>query len=320
MQMKNTLTISEFKHFLKHEITSIDELLVNDLKTDIRPGWKIQLESECVRVLLNKFYIDNKLMIASDTRLINISSYYLITKNSTTKYLNLLKKRNVKLNYRFIKYLIEETTSLPVISWCIANADYLDQWMQIDLDEQKYNRMDDRNYWFLPKKTNHFIYNCLRNNEMDKVKIFAKTKFNINEDNLFERMFIELNSDSDWDIFDILNLFALNDNFDWDAIDPIMQVELMYKIFELFTIEETFECYPNVFANKKIKNFFKLIKIQIITDEQIKNYKNKYILLHEREFEVYGFDYTLTSEICESIRNEINDKIKLLIELKIFMS
>lgn len=317
--MKNPITISEFKHFLKNLITSIDELLINDLSTDTRPGWTIKLESECVGVLLKKFYDGNKLRVTPDDYSICRPSYYLITKNTTTKYLDLLKKRNVKLNYRFIKYLIEETTSLQVISWCIANANYLDQWMQIDLDEQKYNRMDDRNYWFLPKKTNHFIYNCLRNNEMDKVKIFAKVKFDINEDNLFERMYIELNSDSDWDIFDILNLFALNDNFDWDAIDPILQVDILYKFFEMYSCEQILKYYPNIFANKKIKNCLNLIKPQTLTNTQIRNHIDKLTLLHECEIELYGFDYTLTSEVYDSIRNEINDKIKLLIELKIFV-
>ena len=127
-------------------------------------------------------------------------------------------------------------------------------------------------YWFTPIKTYQFIYNCLRLNELDKVKIFAKAKFDINEDNLLERIFIELNTESDWDILFLLNLFVLNNNFNWDVIDPIICIELIFISYGYDKI------YPNIFKNKKIKNFLatKINRIGLMEIINYENFKNTY--------------------------------------------
>ena len=326
--MKNPLTTSEFKQLL-HKIESIDELLINDLTIDATPSWSdelwYQMESASVRVSLSKYYYGNKLLLASVDNPIYRSSYELITKNRTIKYLSILKKRNVKLNYNFIKYMIEETTSLQVISWCVANSNYLDQWMRTEQKKIYFNDRDYannqrfvepiiRDYWFTPIKTHHFIYNCLRFNELDKVKIFAKAKFDINEDNLLERIYIELNTESDWDILFLLNLFVLNDNFDWDVIDPIIRVELIYSVYGHNKI------YPNIFTNKKIKKFLanKINSVglnEIINYENFKNtYHEYYVLTSINGLTTYNVNKLSHDEFeyFTNKQNKINHMLKII--------
>lgn len=306
--------IKEFKNFIKNKMVSINELKIfgedfSDNNVYKNEFWYKE-ENTSVYVEINNWY-DSTQQI--NTKKI-IRSYLLLTLSRPDKYLEIFKKKNIKLTYNFIKYLIERTNKLEIIKWCLKNSDYLNNWLVTE--------PNDRDYWYTPTEISHFVYNCLRNNELDKVKLFVNYGININNNNLLERIYIELNSESEWDIFYLLNLFVLNKNFEWDIIDSILRIELLYFLIESYTINEILMYYPNIFKNKKIKKFLTQMYPNDeydISDEKIFNYKKKCILYHEYNLMIYGDDIKIQPELYNIIRDDINNKLKILFKINNFI-
>ncbi len=160
-----------------------------------------------------------------------MNCYYYFINIKTNKYRNLLKKRNVKLNYSFIKFMAHDC-SLHAFKWILNSLDYINQYVHIDRDyiDISCNYYDlCRCTYNLPNSFEDFIFEYLLEFECDdfnlslpcdiayeKVKIMAKNKININKNNLLEKIYIETEGmDKEcslYNVFLLISLFVLNDN------------------------------------------------------------------------------------------------------------
>ena len=300
---KNVLTIKEFKDFVKNKMTCIEDLNMEIYDTDKCNNFYIDYEynqDKIIKINFEKVYYDKKL---TNGRV--ISFLYLETLNSN-KYWELFKKKNIKLNYDFIYYIMVESYNLKAIKWFIKNPDYINQWLSIK------HKCDDN--YYRPRKVEEFIYNALRNNDLHIVELIAKTNFDVHENKLLERMIIEISTDTDWDIAHFFNLIALNSSFDWDKIDPLMRIEILWEVVKDWdSIDEAKIRYPNIFRNKKIKQYLngKYPKEDYeITIEKCINYDNMYYLYADRTYILYTEEQVTKMILKDSnINNPIIKKI-----------
>ena len=276
------LNIKEFKKFIKNKINNIENLKLEKINNNL-DDWSYNNyhneELQSISIKLNYNY-KNGLLITKDH--IVYSLRYILSMKSN-KYLKLFKRKNIKLNYNFISYLVEYNLDTKVFKWCIKNKDYLNKYI---LNEPR-----EVSPYYMPRRFEDFIYNCLRNNNLDRVRQISNMNFNINENNLFERIFIEFNPDSDWDIYFLLDLFVLKKNFNWNIINPIIRIKILFNLFYShdFNLLKIKENFPNILKNKEIDIFLNgksSPEEYQITKRKIKTYRIFSYLYNDFEYNI----------------------------------
>lgn len=302
------LSIQNFKDYIKNKLIDI-----NELKT-IQIYHKV-IYNDYIKILEKDKYID---------------CYYYFINAKSNKYRNILKKRNITLNYVFIKKMAHEC-NLYAFKWILKNLDYINQYMYIDrkyFDIECYYYNVCYSFYNLPIIFEDFIFEYLSCFEcydfnlgltcgiaFEKVKLLAKANIDINKNNLLERIYIETHNCNDWyhyNTFLLISLFVLNDNFNWDDIDPLIRIKILYDYyFGDWCNVGFYKDFPNIIKNKKIKEF--LIgnaspEQYQITKKKVKIYEIKENLYHLYDYEKDDIDdYNKLDDIYYIEEAEDND-------------
>jgi hypothetical protein len=267
---------------------------------------QMQINSlELTKIFLPKFFISDTKVTKSN---ITIPIWKYMLNPQSIKLWKLFKSNNIQLNYQFIKYVVDnEYPGTKIFCWLLANTDYINQFLQIYKNNELYDEPTE--FIYKPVKFEEFIYDCLRNQEFNKVDIIGKSGYDINSNRLLERIYIEYDNGSDWDIGYLLNLFALKDNFNFDDINSIIKFKLMYEILKKCNTKTIYQYYPNIIANKKIKAYISC-KYPESEYQLTKAKLKKYLALD------FSYDYTSLllakysgDDICVKTNTDNDDEV-----------
>ncbi len=256
--MQDPMTIKQFKLFIKTQMKRIEDISCN-IASDIYRNYN---QTNSIKLVLPKFYDSYEKQYTYN---IYMSSWeYLLSAQSVGCW-KLFKAHNIQLNYHFIRFVVEnEYPGTKIFHWLLANSDYINQFLSVRVYSHIFPESSD--YYgdtfydyneYIPVKFEEFIYQCLQYQDFHKVDIIAKTNYDINENRLLERIVIELDNDSDWNMAYLLNLFATKPNFNFDCINSFLKIKLLYWTCGQRTIDALIKYYPNILANKEISAYIK---------------------------------------------------------------
>ena len=290
------LTPKEFRQYIKTTLKDINEL-------------------DNIHIKLKKIIVNNK----SNTKLnklknikYNAKQYLLVKRN--LKYWDLIKKYNIKLNFKFIQNLVEEifNENLHLTIWCLKNSDYINKYF--DVTDYKLSEINnDTNegiytYLHLPTKLSHFVRYFMLDGlyEMDIAKLFIKY---IDIEEFYENDFLErfmfeiyhlrdIGFENPYRILTYFISFIIKYNkFRWDTMKTISKIKLLYIIYdENISICKIIKDYS--YGNNNIEEY-------IITEDEILWYYDKthnYYQLYDEECELL----TDKKEIIENVILEFN--------------
>ncbi len=255
--MQNSMSVKQFKHLIKTQMKRIEDISC-DVPTSTYKIYENYNESNSFKLDLSKFYNYEKKIETN----IQMSIWSYLTEPQSIGCWKLFKAHNIQLNYQFIKFVVEsEYPGTKIFRWLLANSDYINQFLPIPAYSHVFTNLNEFSDIFgedyRPVKFEEFIYQCLQNQDFNKVDIIAKTNYDINENNLLERIVVEFNNDSDWDVGYLLNLFALKPSFNFNCINSFLKMKLIYLVLDNESKETLNKYYPNILANKNISAYIK---------------------------------------------------------------
>jgi hypothetical protein len=253
--MLDIISVKQFKQFIKTQMKRIEDISYN-ITSDIYKNYN---ESNSIKLVLSKFYNSHEKQFKYN---VVMSSWEYLLSAQSVECWKLFKAHNIQLNYHFIRFVVEsEYPGTKIFRWLLENIEYVNQFLSVKAFVNTFPDLDDfddhTEYDYKPVKFEEFIYQCLQNQDFNKVDIIAKTNYNINENHLLERIVVEFDNDSDWDVGYLLNLFSAKPNFNFDNISSLLKIELLYLVCEGSNIESINKNYPNILANRQINAYVK---------------------------------------------------------------
>jgi hypothetical protein len=305
--MQNLMSVKQFKHFIKTQMKRIEDISCN-ITSDIYANYN---QSNAINLTLPKFYDSYKKQY---THNIQISSWeYLLSAQSVGCW-KLFKAHNIQLNYHFIRFVVEsEYPGTKIFRWLLENTEYVNQFLSVRAFANIFPNLDDFcdpfGYDYKPVKFEEFVYQCLKYQDFHKVNIIAKTNYDINENHLLERIVVEYNTESDWDVGYLLNLFAAKPYFNFNSINSFLKIKLLYLVCENMNIDTLNKYYPNILANGQINAYIKGAYPE--SEYQLTKAKLKKYFVFEYNYNTHNVIYLKDNNEYEEliINDELDDNV-----------